>query len=118
MTGRGGDDMATNKGQVSKTRARVTLGAGVFLVVVMGAVWLWIVSLTAANPVTDPAYAQFLGRIYVAFAIIIVCGFLGILNGVSQLRTGRQNVPLSLVILLLFLIALGTMWFGLSGMHQ
>ena len=110
--------MATPKGQVSKARARVTLGAGVFIVVLMSAIWIWIVRLMAATPLPDPSYAQFLGKTYVAFAIIIVCGFLGIWNGVLQLRTGRQNLPLSLLIIVLFASALGTLWLGLSGVHQ
>ncbi len=103
-------------GQVSKGRARVTLVAGAFIVVLMSAVWIFVANLLAGQHERyDAATAAFLGRMYVSFAIVIVCGILGVVNGMLQLKNGRSNIALSIAIIVLFAAAIGTVAFSLPS---
>jgi hypothetical protein len=100
-----------------KARGWVTIAAGIFIVVLMSGVWIFVMKAVADHRllVKTPENAAFLGRTYVAFALIVLCGFLGILNGVIQLRTGRRNLPLNALILILVGAALVTIWIGTSS---
>lgn len=89
-------------------RGWVALGSGVFLVVFMGAVAVWVDRLLTANGLLqrDPTAAQFFGRINVAFALVIVAGVLGILNGWSMAHAGRRNNLVLLALVVVFVAAL------------
>lgn len=80
----------------AKLRGWLALGAGAFLVVFMSAIWIWIDRLFAARGIaqSDPGAAQFLGKINVAFALVVVAGVLGIANGWIMAHSGRRNVAL------------------------
>ena len=85
-------------------RGWVAFGAGVFLVVLIGGVWIWIDQLFAANGATrgSDAAAQFLGKLNVAFALIAISGALGVGNGWMMAHSGRRNTPLVLGMIVVF----------------
>ncbi len=89
-------------------RGWIALGSGVFLVVFMGAVAVWVDRLLTANGLLqrDATAAQFFGRINVAFALVILSGVLGIFNGWSMARGGRRNNVLVLALVAAFVAAL------------
>ena len=95
------------------------MGAGVFLIVLMSAVWLWVANLLASHGSVDgdPATSQFIGRTYVAFALVEVCGVLGIINGIGQVRSGRRNRVLAFAMLVLFAAAIGVAATGAGAYH-
>jgi hypothetical protein len=96
----------------SKRRGYVAVGAGVFIVVVMAGVWLWLAWLFATNPssATSPGFPEFLGKLYIGFALVIVCGVIGIANGILVVRNGRSNIPLLVAMIVIFLSALVIMY--------
>jgi hypothetical protein len=91
-----------------RLRGWFALGAGAFLALFMAAIWIAIDRSFAAQGVAtrDAAAAQFLGRINVAFALIVVAGVLGIINGWSMARSGRRNLWLLVALLAVFVGAL------------
>jgi MFS family permease len=93
-------------------RGWIALGSGVFLVVFMGAIAIWVDRLLTANGLLqrDPTAAQFFGRINVAFALVILAGVLGIFNGWSMAHTGRRNNLLVLALVVVFVAALFVAW--------
>jgi hypothetical protein len=88
----------------SKRRGWVAFGAGVFLVVFVSAVGLWVDRLMAGQ--TAPGVAGFTGRLNVVFVLIVLCGFLGMFNGWRQAHCGRTNRVIAFGILIVFAIAL------------
>ncbi len=89
-------------------RGWVALGSGVFLMVFMAAIAVWVDRLLTANGLLqrDPKAAQFFGRINVAFALVILTGILGTFNGWSMINTGRRNNVLVLALIAVFVAAL------------
>ncbi len=102
--------------QRMKARGWVTIVAGLFIVVVMCGVWLFVAKAIGEHrvDVATADTAKFLGQTYVAFALIVLSGVLGVVNGVIQLRTGRRNIPLNAVILILVGAALVIIWLATS----
>jgi hypothetical protein len=99
------------KRRFSKRRGYVAVGAGVFIVVVMSAVWLWLAWLAGTHQLEmTPDFAVFLGKLYVGFALVIVCGVIGIVNGIFVVRNGRSNVALLVALIVIFLSALAIMY--------
>jgi len=88
----------------AKRRGWVAFGAGVFLVVFVSAVWIWVDRLMAGQ--TAPGAAAFVGRLNVVFVLIILCGALGTFNGWFQAHSGRTNRAIAFGILIVFAIAL------------
>jgi hypothetical protein len=88
----------------AKRRGWVAFGAGIFLVVFVSAVWVWVDRLMAGQ--TASGAAAFIGRLNVVFVLIVLCGALGIFNGWSQAHSGRTNRAIAFVILGVFAIAL------------
>jgi hypothetical protein len=88
----------------AQRRGWIAFGAGVFLVVFVSAVWIWVDRLMAAQ--SDPAAARFTGQLNLAFGLIVLCGALGMVNGWSQGHSGRTNRPIVFGILIVFAIAL------------
>lgn len=93
--------------QSARLRGWVALGAGAFLVVFMAAIWIWIDNLFSVRGIaaTDESAAQFLGRINVAFALVVLAGVLGVINGWMMAHSGRRNLPLIVSLVLAFAAA-------------
>jgi ribosomal protein L40E len=100
-----------------KLRGWFALGAGAFLAIFMAAIWIWIDRLFAAQGIAarDVSAAQFLGRINVAFALILVAGVLGVINGWSMAHSGRRNLWLLVALLVAFVSALVIAGFASSS---
>lgn len=78
------------------------------MVVLMVAIWMYIArqSTIPGAILCDVATRdQFLGRIYVAFALLVLCGLLAIAVGIWQLRSGRPNWRFGVAIFTLFIAA-------------
>jgi hypothetical protein len=88
-------------------RGWVTIGAGVVMIAVIGCVWIWVAHLVATRGIgdNDAGAAQFMGKTYVAFALIVLSGALGILIGVGQLRSGKRNRALTFAMAVSFVAA-------------
>jgi len=95
-----------------KTRGLVSVSAGIFIVALISGIWLYISYLVATGAVQMPAAdaAAFFGQLHVAFAMIILCGFLGIGGGIWLRRRGTPNRFLTVATIILFVAALGVMW--------
>jgi hypothetical protein len=93
--------------QSAKLRGWLALGAGAFLVVFMAAIWIWIDRLFASRGIaaTDASAAQFLERINVAFALVVLAGILGVVNGWLMAHSGRRNLPLIVSLIVAFAAA-------------
>jgi hypothetical protein len=106
--------------RVSRVQAWVAVCAGVFIVVLMTGTWFFVAKVAAENQIGrhNAGDAAFLGQVFTAFALIIVSGFLGIANGIGQLRTGRRNLGLTIATFVVFLAALGIVFVGLNGRHS
>ncbi len=91
-----------------KRRGWVALAAGAFIVFMMGGVWIWVDRLLAGSGAwqRDAAAAQFSGRLNVAFALVVVSGVLGVVNGWKQATSGRRSLALSLAIIGVFAVAI------------
>jgi hypothetical protein len=92
--------------QSQKTRGWLALGAAAVLAVFMAAVWVWVDKLFAADGVTDPGALAFLGKINVAFGLVVIAGILGAINGWMMAHSGRRNTPLVVGLLICFVAAL------------
>ncbi len=92
----------------AKRRGWWAFGAGVFLAIFMGGVWLWVDRLLSQAGVLerDPSAAAFMGKMNVAFALVVIAGLLGTANGWLQARTGRRNYVLVLLLVIAFVSAL------------
>lgn len=88
----------------ARRRGWVAFAAGVFLVIFVSAIWIWVDRLMAAQ--SAAAAAQFVGRLNLAFALIVLSGVLGIVNGWFQGHSGRTNRAIVFGILIVFAIAL------------
>lgn len=93
-------------------RGWVALGSGVFLVVFIAAVAIWVDRILSANGLLqrDAKAAQFAGRINVAFALVILAGLLAIVNGWTMARSGRRNNVLVFGLVIAFVAALFVAW--------
>lgn len=89
-------------------RGWIALGAGAFLALFMAGIWVWIDRLFAGNGIAlrDPAAAQFLARMNVVCALVVLSGLFGVASGWVMARTGRRNYPLMVAMLLVFVAAL------------
>jgi hypothetical protein len=84
-----------------KVRGWIALIAGIFLVVIMTCIWLFIASHVAAGTANLPTA----GQLYIGFALIIGGGFLAIANGGSMLWKGHPNLAVAIVMIILFVAA-------------
>ena len=96
------------RGAFSARRGWVAIVAGVFIVILL--TWIWIfIAHAAATPggilCNDAARDRFLGQIYVSFAMIIACGLLAIVSGIRMVRTGRTSWPFGVALIVLFIAA-------------
>jgi prepilin signal peptidase PulO-like enzyme (type II secretory pathway) len=88
-----------------KLRGWFALGAAAFLGIFMAAIWIWIDRLFAAQGIAarDAAAGKFLWRINAAFALIVVSGGLGVINGWTMAHSGKRNLWLLVALLVAFL---------------
>jgi cytochrome c oxidase assembly factor CtaG len=104
--------------QNQQRRGWVAFGAGVFLIVFMGAIWIWIDRTVAAGvTVQDPAMAAFMGRINLACALVVVAGILGTVNGWMMAHSGRRNNVLIFAMIVVFAAALFTAYTASNAYH-
>jgi MFS family permease len=89
-----------------RLRGWIAFGAAGFLAVFIAVIWIWVNHLFAANDVTDPGALAFLGKVNVAFGLIVIAGIIGMFNGWLMARTGRRNTVLVVALLLCFVAAL------------
>jgi hypothetical protein len=88
-----------------KRRGLIALFAGSFIVLLVGAVWIWVDRLVAGGTaVADPSDLQVLGKLNAAFPLILVAGILVIANGWLMLRTGKSNSALAWAVIVVFLV--------------
>jgi len=92
--------MATLQSQ--QRRGWVSFGAGVLLVVLAAGIWIWVDFLLAGGAQRNPGEATFLGKLNVAFGLILVAGVLGTINGWRMAKSGRRNVALILAMVVCF----------------
>ncbi|HYL27202.1 MAG TPA: hypothetical protein VEW74_05155 [Candidatus Nitrosotalea sp.] len=100
-----------------KIRGWVALGAAAFLAIFMAAIWFWVNRLFAANAVTDPGALQFLGKVNIAFGLIVIAGIIGMVNGWIMAQTGRPKTLLVVALLICFVIALVIAGMASSAYH-
>jgi MFS family permease len=103
--------------QKAKARGWVAIVAGVFIVALMGGVWIFLLKLIAENRTSfsGAANAQFLGQVFTAFALIIIAGFGGIANGIIMLRTGRRSKILFALLIMCVLAAVVIIWLATNS---
>lgn len=103
----------------AERRGWIAFGAGVFLIVFMGAIALWVDQLMAgsATAQADPGTPEFMRRLNVTFALIILAGVLGTINGWQMAHTGIRNRWLIYGMLLVFLAGLYIAYTASSGYH-
>jgi MFS family permease len=93
--------------QSQTRRGWLALGGGAFLVVFMGAIWIWVDGLLASSSVQhDLATDEFIGRINVAFGLVVVAGVLGVINGWLMAHSGRRNNWIVIGLVIVFVSAL------------
>lgn len=103
--------------QSQQRRGWVAFGGGVFIVLFMGAIWIWVDQLVATKAQGDVATAQFLGPLNVAFALVVIAGILGVVNGWVMARTGVRNRALIFGLLIAFVSALFVAFTASNGYH-
>jgi MFS family permease len=100
-----GTRLSTLKSQ--QRRGWTALGAGAFLVVFMSAVWIWVDRLLIGGDYQrDATTASFTGKINVAFALVVVAGVFGVINGRLMVQSGRRNRVLLFGLVIAFVSAL------------
>lgn len=92
--------MATLQSQ--QRRGWVAFGAGVFMIVLVIGIWIWVDVLLAGGAQHDPTEATFLGKLNAAFGLLLVAGILGTLHGWRMAKSGRRNVALILLMVVCF----------------
>src|SRR5579863_7543543 len=89
-----------------RRRGRRAVIAGAFLIVVVSGVWVWLVRFFAGHSAAqaDPSSMQMLGRLNVAYGLMVIAGLLGIANGWLMMQSGRGHKGL---VLALVIVAIG-----------
>lgn len=88
--------------QRQQRRGWVAFGAGIFMIVLAAGIWIWVDFLLAGGAQRDSAEATFLGKLNVAFGLIVLAGMFGTFNGWSMAKSGRRNVALILIMVVCF----------------
>jgi len=100
-----------------KIRGWVAFGAAAFLAIFMAAIWIWVNHLFSASAVSDTGALQFLGKVNVAFGLIVIAGILGMINGWIMAQTGRPKTLLVVALLVCFVVALVIAGMASSAYH-
>jgi hypothetical protein len=99
----------------AKRRGWVVFGAGIFLLVFVSAVWIWVDRLMAGQ--TADGLSGFIGRLNVVFVLILLCGALAVVSGWFQAHSGRTNRAIAFGILIVFAIALFVAYTALKAVN-
>src|SRR5262249_38037924 len=91
----------------AKRRGWRALIAGIFVVLLAGAIWLWIDRIFAGNrtALADTSTARLLGRLNVMFALVVIAGVLGVVNGWLMSRSGKGKAVLVYALVVAFVSA-------------
>jgi MFS family permease len=81
----------------------------------MAAVWIWVDVLLAANGQSNAETAKFLGRLNVAFALVVIAGVFGVINGWLTAHSGRRNNLLLIGLVVAFVSGLFVACSATSG---
>jgi hypothetical protein len=94
----------TNETALERGRRRgwLALCAGVFLIVFVCAVWIWIDHIFASNgsAFSDASSMRLLGRLNVAFGLLEIAGLIGAINGWMMTRSGKPNIAMVVALVL------------------
>jgi len=103
-----------------KRRGWAAVIAGVFIIAITSAVRVFLWNAVAQHRIStiDGGTAQFFGQVFVALALLLLCGVLGIVSGIVQIRSGRRSKTLTVAIVVLFIAAFGTIMIAVSGRHS
>jgi hypothetical protein len=95
---------AMNGAESEKRRGWVAIAAAAILIVLTLAIWFYVDRAFVDRGVLErgAATAQFVGRLNVAFALVLISGVLGIVSGVVQARSGLRNRPLTFALVVAF----------------
>ncbi len=98
--------------EVPRNRGYIAIGAGIFLIVTMAALYLYFGNLAASGAMTLPeaAAAAFFGKLDVGFGLLAISGAVGIGNGLWIVRRQKINVYLTIMGFLVAVSALGCIW--------
>ncbi len=105
--------MADNVVVVSRNLRRrgwVAVGAGIFIVVMMIGLWIFLAGIAPSMDITPMQAAAFFGDLHVGFVLLAVCGILGIFNGMHMVRANRINPVLTIGALLIAGAAMYVLW--------
>jgi drug/metabolite transporter (DMT)-like permease len=99
----------------SKAGGWRSLIASILIILLICAIWTFLgTALRTRSLHVAPGNAALFGQLAVAFALFIIGGLLGVVNGIGQIRTGRRSKPLTVAMLLVMLVAFGTVVYGVS----
>ena len=103
----------TERGPISKSRAWASVIAGIFVILVICGIGLFLVAAMFGPGVrfTERSGAL-VGGLVIGFAMLITGGVLGVFNGIAQLRTGRPSMPLTIVSFVIMPLGLFVMLVG------
>jgi cytochrome c oxidase assembly factor CtaG len=102
----------------NQRRGWIAFGAGIFLIVFMGAIWIWIDRTVAAGgAMQDPGFAAFMARINLACGLVVVAGILGTINGWMMARTGMRTNWLIYAMIAVFGVALYLAYTASNAYH-
>ena len=98
-----------------RTRGIIQLISGLFLVVFMGAIAIFVASMLA-NQLKDPSSAKKIQEqssmllvIFAIFGMVIVFGLHGLIMGIWQIATGRRN---QVMIWIMYVLLFGLFFVG------
>jgi hypothetical protein len=93
-----------NGAESEKRRGWVAIAAAAILIVLTLAIWFYVDRAFVDRGVLErgAATAQFVGRLNVAFALVLISGVLGIVSGVVQARSGLRKRPLTFALVVAF----------------
>ena len=90
----------------SQRRGWISFGAGVFLIVLVSGIWVWVDVLLTGTAQRDSVEGTFLGKLNVAFGLMLLAGALGTIQGWRMAKSGRRNVVLILAMVVCFIAGL------------
>ena len=96
----------TERPPISKGRAWVSVIAGIFVILIICGIGVFLVAAMFAPGVRfTPGNGAIFGALAIGFAMFIVGGVLGVFNGIGQIRTGRRSKPLTIAIMVIMPLA-------------
>lgn len=94
--------------QRKKTGGWVRLAASIGLIFLISALWLTITGAMKAHGSFNPANENLEAEIFVMFAMVSVCGILGVVSSVMEIRSGRKSATLTFFMIVTLFAAILT----------